>query len=151
MTHEDRKHAMYEQGRANAQSLQSKAPKMNGTELYAADRDIPGFTAALAVKNMLKRTAGFICLSPAGRVVRLLQPYDSTIYTQVPEELPAQWGFVWSTDPAKALPFVALSTSPYNKGDCCTDGGKVYRSTLDNNVWAPSAYSQGWEEVIYEN
>ena len=86
-------------------------------------------------------------MSPAGRVVRLLQPYDSTIYTQVPEELAAQWGFVWSTDPAKALPFVAISTSPYKKGDCCTEGGKVYRSTLDNNVWSPSAYPQGWDEV----
>ena len=147
MTQDDRKKAMYDQGRANAQSLQSKAPEMTGTELYAADRDIPGFTAACTVKNMLKRAAGFICLSPAGRVVRLLQPYDSTIYTQEPEELPAQWGFVWSTDPAKALPFVALSTSPYNKGDCCTEGSKVYRSTLDNNVWSPSAYPQGWEEV----
>lgn len=147
MTQDDRKKAMYDQGRANAQSLQSKAPEMTGTELYAADRDIPGFTAACTVKNMLKRAAGFICLSPAGRVVRLLQPYDSTIYTQEPEELPAQWGFVWSTDPAKALPFVAISTSPYNKGDCCTEGSKVYRSTLDNNVWSPSAYPQGWEEV----
>lgn len=147
MTHEDRKHAMYEQGRANAQNLQSKAPKMTGTELYAADRDIPGFTAALAVKNMLERTAGFICLSPAGRVVRLLQPYDSTIYTQVPEELAAQWGFVWSTDPAKALPFVAIATSPYNIGDCCTEDGKTYRSKRANNVWSPSAYPAGWEET----
>ena len=96
---------------------------------------------------MLERKAGFVCRSSAGRVVRLVQLYDSTIYTQEPEELPAQWGFAWSTDPAKALPFVAMATSPYNKGDCCTEGSKVYRSTLDNNVWSPSAYPQGWEEV----
>mgnify|MGYP006946912421 FL=1 len=96
---------------------------------------------------MLERKAGFVCQSSAGRVVRLVQPYDSTIYTKEPEELPAQWGFAWSTDPAKALPFVAMATSPYNKGDCCTEGSKVYRSTLDSNVWSPSAYPQGWEEV----
>ena len=43
---------------------------------------------------MLERKAGFVCRSTAGRVVRLLQPYDSTIYnTQEPEELEAQWGF----------------------------------------------------------
>lgn len=96
---------------------------------------------------MLERKAGFVCQSSAGRVVRLVQPYDSTIYTKEPEELPAQWGFAWSTDPAKALPFVAMSTSPYNKGDCCTEGSNVYRSTLDNNVWSPSAYPQGWKEV----
>ena len=58
---------------------------------------------------------------------------------------------MWSTDPAKALPFVAISTSPYSVGECCTEGGKVYRSTIDNNVWAPSAYPQGWEEVTAED
>lgn len=97
--------------------------------------------------NMLNRKAGFVCLSSAGRVVKLLQPYDSTIYTQEPEELTAQWGVDWSTDPAKALPFVAISTSPYGKGDCCTEGGKTWRNTIANNVWSPSAYPQGWEEV----
>ena len=77
----------------------------------------------------------------------VLQPYDSTIYTGEPETLPAQWGFVWSTDPAKALPFVTMSTSPYMKGDCCTDGGKVWRSTINNNVWSPDTYPQGWTEL----
>lgn len=147
MTQEERKSIMYAQGRANALALQEKAPDMTGTELNAVDSDIPGFKAAVANKNMLERKAGFVCRSSAGRVVRLVQPYDSTIYTQVPEELPAQWGFVWSTDPAKALPFVAISTSPYNKGDCCTDGGVIYRSTIANNVWSPSAYPAGWEAV----
>ncbi len=148
MTQEERKKIMYDQGRANALALQDKAADMTGTELYAQDGDIPTFAAAVKNSNMLDRSAGFVCRSSAGRVVRLVQPYDSTIYTQEPEELPAQWGFAWSTDPAKALPFIAMSTSPYNKGDCCTDGSKVYRSTLDNNVWSPSAYPQGWEEVI---
>lgn len=121
---------------------------MTGTELNAVDNNIPSFKAAVGNKNMLERKIGFVCRSSAGRVVRLVQPYDSTIYTREPEELPAQWGFAWSTDPAKALPFVAMSTSPYNKGDCCTEDGKVYRSTLDNNVWSPSAYPQGWEGVM---
>ena len=143
----DPKTVMYEEGRRQALDLQSRAPEMTGTELYAEDACIPDFLAAKAKQNMLDRPVGFVCKSSAGRVVRLLQVYDSDIYTQEPEELPAQWGFAWSTDPAKALPFVAMSTSPYNKGDCCTEGSKVYRSTLDNNVWSPSAYPQGWEEV----
>ena len=144
----DPKQIMYDEGRRQALALQEKAPEMTGTELYAEDGNIPSFLAAKATMNMLDRPAGFVCKSTAGRVVRLIQNYDSDIYTQEPEELPAQWGFAWSTDPAKALPFVAMSTSPYNKGDCCTEGSKVYRSTLDNNVWSPSAYPQGWEEVI---
>lgn len=147
MTQEERKSIMYAQGRANALKLQKEAPGMTGTALYAADKDIPTFSASVANSNMLERAAGFVCLSPSGRVVRLVQPYDSTIYTQEPEDLPAQWGFAWSTDPAKALPFIALATSPYSKGDCCTENGKVWRSTIDNNVWSPAAYPQGWEEV----
>lgn len=147
MTQEERKTAMYNQGRADAMTLQDKSPSMTGTELYAVEDKIPSFAAAVANANMLTRAPGFVCRSTAGRVVKLLQVYDSTIYTQEPEDLPAQWGFKWSTDPEKALPFIALSTSPYMTGDCCTEGGKTYRSKIDNNVWAPSAYAQGWEEV----
>ena len=138
---------MQQAGLTQAQALQAKAPEMAGTELYAAEDYIPTFQAAKAAKNMLERSPGFVCRSTAGRVVRLLQVYDSTVYTQEPEALPAQWGFVWSTDPDKALPFIAMSTSPYDTGECCTEGGHVYRSKMDNNVWAPSGYPQGWEEV----
>lgn len=134
-----------QRGRMAAQEVQNKAPDMTGTELYAVDDRIPRFTAACEKLNMLERPVGFVCKTSAGRVVKLLQVYDSTVYTQEPEELPAQWGFVWSTDPAKALPFVALSTSPYMTGDCCTEDGVAYRSLIDNNVWAPSEYPQGWE------
>lgn len=147
MTQEDRKKAMYNQGRADALALQDKSGSMTGTELYAAEDKIPSFTAAVQNANMLTRSPGFVCRSTAGRVVKLLQVYDSTVYTQEPEDLPAQWGFKWSTDPEKALPFIALSTSPYMTGDCCTEGGETYRSKIDNNVWAPSAYAQGWEAV----
>ena len=143
--------AMYDRGLADAADLQERSGSMDGTALYAEEEKIPSFAAACAKMNMLQRPVGFVCKSSAGRVVRLLQVYDSTIYPGEPETLPAQWGFVWSTDPAKALPFVAISTSPYSVGECCTEGGKVYRSTIDNNVWAPSAYPQGWEEVTAED
>lgn len=137
-----------QRGRFAAQEIQTNAPEMTGTELYAVDDRIPRFKAACAKLNMMERPVGFVCKSTAGRVVRLLQPYDSAIYTQEPEELPAQWGFVWSTDPDKALPFVAMSTSPYNTGECCSENGVVYRSVIDNNVWAPSAYASGWEVCL---
>lgn len=136
-----------DRGRMAAQEVQTKAPDMTGTELNAADDRIPRFAAAVAKQNMLERPVGFVCKSSAGRVVKLLQPYDSTIYPQEPEDLPAQWGFVWSQDPAKALPFIALSTSPYMTGDCCTENGAPFRSTIDNNVWSPSSYPAGWVAV----
>ena len=138
-------------GWSAAQDIQAHAPDMTGTELYAQEDYIPDFQAAKAAKNMLERPAGqengFVCRSTAGRVVRLIQVYDSETYPQEPEELPAQWRFVWSTDPAKALPFIALSTSPYATGDCCTESGHVWRSKIDTNTWAPSSYAQGWEDL----
>ena len=93
MTQEERKSIMYAQGRANALALQAKAPEMTGTELYAAGSDITGWKAAVANNSMLGRKVGCVCRTAAGSVVRLLLPYDSTIYTQEPEKLPAQWGF----------------------------------------------------------
>lgn len=139
--------AMKDRGFYDASELQARSDGMTGTELYAEEEKIPAFAAAVALKNMLERPVGFVCKSPTGRVVKLLQLYDSSVYTQEPENLPAQWGFVWSTDPAKALPFIALSTSPYNTGDCCTEEGVAYRSKMDGNVYAPSAYPDGWEVV----
>lgn len=138
---------MKRSGKLAAQNIQDKSGTMTGTELNAENAYIPNFKAACEKMNMLKRPVGFVCKSSAGRVVKLLQVYDSTIYTQEPEELPAQWGFVWSDDPAHALPFIALSTSPYMKGNCCTENDVVYRSLIDNNVYAPSAYPQGWDVV----
>lgn len=135
-------------GKLVAQSVQTRSSEMTGTELNAESTYIPDFIAACKKMNMLARPVGFVCKSSAGRVVKLLQVYDSTVYTQEPEDLPAQWGFVWSDDPAHALPFIALSTSPYMKGNCCTENGEVFRSLIDNNVYAPSAYPQGWEKVV---
>lgn len=127
-----------------AENVQAKASGMTGTELYEEEEFIPDFNPE---RQYLNFKAGYVCKSAAGRLVKLIQPYDSTIYTQQPEELAAQWGFYWSKDPAKALPFVALSTSPYDTGDCCTEKGRVYRSKFDGNFHAPSAWPEGWEEV----
>ena len=137
---------MKRSGKLAAQSVQTRSADMTGTELNGEEMYIPTFQAACAKMNMLSRPIGFVCRSTAGRVVKLLQVYDSSIYTQEPEDLPAQWGFVWSNDPAHARPFVAISTSPYMKGNCCTEAGRVFRSTIDNNVYAPSAYPPGWQE-----
>lgn len=141
--------AMRERGRATALGVQREAPTLTGTELNDKDDYIPMFTESIKVKNMLNREVGFVCRSSAGRVVKLLQVYNSDIYTNEPEELPAQWGFVWSQNPEKAKPFIALSTSPYNKGDCCIgiNDNYIYKSLIDNNVFSPTDYPAGWEKV----
>lgn len=135
----------HDRGRMDALEVQEKSHDMTGTELNEVEDRIPQFMEAVKKMNMLERAVGFVCKSSEGRVVKLLQNYDSTIYTGEPEELPAQWGFVWSCDPKHAKPFVALSTSPYMTDNCCSEDGKIYRSKIDNNVWSPSAYPDGWE------
>lgn len=39
------------------------------------------------------------------------------------------------------------STNPYMKGDRVIFEGVVYESTVDNNIWAPNAYPQGWSVI----
>ena len=140
---------MKEAGLARAQTLQAQAPDMTGTELCAAEDFIPDFQAACALKNMLERTAGFVCRSSAGRVVKLLQPYDSSIYTQEPEELPAQWGFQWSTDPAKATPYAEPqgTRGMYQTDECCTENGHVWKCTQANTVYPPSQLPGSWTDL----
>lgn len=139
--------AMYAKGLADAADLQERSATMDGTALYAEEDKIPDFQSARQAKNMLQREAGFICRSTVGRIMKLIQPYDSDIYTQEPEELAAQWAPYWSKDPLKALPFIVLSTAPYMTGDCCTDVGRVWQAKQDNVVWAPSTNPEFWTDL----
>ena len=142
-----------DRGRMAAQAVQEASHTMTGTELNAADDRIPRFAEAVKYKNMLNRKAGqedgFVCMSSAGRVVRLIQNYDSDAFTSEPEELPAQFRFVWSHDPAKAQPFIASSTSYYNTGDCCLNrAGQAVRSKIDVNTFDPDVNPEFWEAAV---
>lgn len=150
--------AMYDRGLVDAKDLQARSAEMDGTALYAEEEKIPDFAAAVKVKNMLERKAGqtdgFVCKASSGRVCRLIQAYDSDTYPQEPDsaELVSQWRIVYSKDPLKALPFLqdgaVLAVSYYNKDECCTDAGHVWRSTYDGaNVWAPSTNPEFWFDL----
>lgn len=139
---------MKKYGMAAAQALQEKSESMTGTELYDEYGFIPSFYAAVAKKNMLERPAGFVCRSPHGRVVMLRQPYDSTIYTAEPEEMPAQWRFKWSKNPKHALPYLKSAENPYDVGDCCVWNDEIYRSTIPSNTYSPEEYPDGWELCV---
>lgn len=148
-----------DRGRMAAQAVQEASPTMTGTELNAADDRIPRFAEAVKKQNMLYRKAGqedgFVCRSSAGRVVRLIQNYDSDTWLHEdgsrwePEELTAQFRFVWSHDHAKAQPFIASSTSYYNTGDCCLNkAGQAVRSKIDVNTFDPDVNPEFWETAV---
>ena len=141
-------------GRMAALELQEKSADMTSEELYAFSYRIPNFRAAAQKENMMNRKAdrytGFVCVSAAGNICRLLQNYDSDVFKGEPETLRAQWGRVWSNDPAKAEDFVADANSPFHKGNCCKENGEVFRSKVNDNVHAPSAAPDLWEKVEEE-
>ena len=138
---------MRKYGEATAKALQEKADTMTGTELHKEIAFIPSFYAALAKCNMLQRTKGFVCRTPQGNVVKLNQPYDSDIYKEEPEQLTAQWGFKWSTDPKLAKPHLKSAESPYGVDECCIWEGGIYASTMKDNTYTPTEYPQGWRFV----
>lgn len=39
------------------------------------------------------------------------------------------------------------STNPYQIGDKVRFDGHVYESTINNNIWSPSAYPAGWKLI----
>ena len=79
---------MRQYGKNRASTVQIESPTMTGTELNAQDGHIPDFVAACQKMNMMQRKAGrtdgFVCKSSAGRVVRLIQNYDSDVFTAEP-------------------------------------------------------------------
>jgi len=61
--------------------------------------------------------------------------------------------FVRVDDPGEEWPEWVQPTGAqdaYMTGDKVTFEGEHYISLIDNNVWSPSAYPQGWENVPIE-
>lgn len=91
--------------------------------------------------------------------IGMLRQYDGDLYECVqahttqadwtPEATPALWKIksapgvipVWSQPD---------STNPYMIGDKVTYNGRIYESTIDDNVWEPGAVGSEtlWEEVV---
>ena len=64
------------------------------------------------------------------------------------DELPALYTKVVPKGVIRTIPNPITSTKSFSKGErgIWTDG-KVYESTIDNNVWTPTAYPTGWKVV----
>lgn len=141
----DPKTVMYDEGRRQALALQERAPAMTDTEIIAQESNVPAWDPA---KDYSAWSAGYP-VTDEGQVWRLLQPHNAAHYTGRPATLRALWGLTHTTDPAKAKPWVAPYgiSGLYMTGECCTENGSVYRSTQDNNPYAPSAYPEWWENV----
>ncbi len=90
-------------------------------------------------------------VTASGTLYKCLQDHTSQS-DWAPGAAPSLWAKVLvtgndDTPPAWEQPD---STNPYMKRDRVTYGGKVYESTIDNNVWKPDAYPQGWKVIETE-
>lgn len=82
-----------------------------------------------------------------GTMYKVLQDHTSQ-EGWTPEAAPSLFAKVLTSTTGEPLPWEQPgSTNPYMAGDRVTYNGKVYESTIDNNVWAPDAYPAGWKEI----
>lgn len=135
---------MREIGLQAATKLQEQASNLTETEIIERETDIPEFNPE---KQYLNWATGSV-VRDDDQVWKLLQPYDSTIYTDKPKNLRAQWGLCHTKNPKKAKPYVEPqgTSGVYMKDECCMQNDVIYVSAIDNNVWPPDQYPAGWEE-----
>ena len=82
-----------------------------------------------------------------GILYRCLQAHNSQdVWT--PIAAPSLWAKVLIPD-ANVIPEWEQpdSTNPYMIGDKVTFEGNIYESTINNNIWSPSAYPAGWKQL----
>ena len=80
-----------------------------------------------------------------GVLYKCLQAHTSQS-TWTPTDAPSLWAKVLIPTPGEIPDWEQpSSTNPYAKGDKVKHNGKIWISTIDNNVWEPGVY--GWSEV----
>ena len=136
-----------ERGRNAALNLANRAPDMDGTALIAEQDHIPAWSeaAVYTVKHV-----GF-AVQDGDQVYVILQPHTPAHNPGFrPADLPAIYSIRHTKDPARAKPFREPygTSGVYAQGDCCVYNGAVYRSVYGgDNVWKPTDFPSGWEEV----
>lgn len=143
--------AMHTVGAADASAIAAKSVsgEADGTVLIAAEEQIPTWRQRDYTDVPIGTPYKY-----GDQVYKLWQAHDATNQPDwSPDKAVSLWDICHTTDPSKAKPYVTPqgTRGMYQIGDVCTEGGIIYRSTIDNNVWQPSAYPQGWKEITDEN
>lgn len=137
-----------ERGRAAALALASQAADLTGTELIAAENDIPAWNENGAYT---KDHIGYP-VQDKGQVYIILQAHTPSHNPGVrPADLPAIYSITHTKDPERAKPYTAPNGTSglYMKDEVCTKDGQTWKSTQDNNPYPPNETGTGafWEVV----
>lgn len=132
-----------DRGRAAALNLASRAPDLDGTAIIAEQNHVPVWdeNAVYTEKHI-----GFP-VQDNGQVYTIIQAHTPANNPGMrPADLPAIYSIKHTTEPKLAKPYMAPNgqSGMYMTDDCTVENGGVYRSTVDNNVWSPIDYPDGW-------
>ena len=133
-------------GRAAALSLAARASGLDGTALIAEQGHVPAWREDAVYTT---EHVGFP-VQDGGQVYTILQPHTPAHNPGVrPAGLPAIYSIKHTTDPKRAKHYMAPNgtSGMYMKDECAVENGRVYRSVIDNNVWAPAGYPAGWADL----
>ena len=88
------------------------------------------------------------------RVIFEEKEYESLVDNNVwsPSANPSGWQLIEEEVEEPETPTVPEwvqpdATTAYMTGDKVIFEGKTYESLIDNNIWSPTAYPQGWQEI----
>lgn len=137
-----------QRGRAAALNLANRTVNdgLDGTAIIAEQDHVPAWS-----EQAVYTLAHVGCpVQDGDQVYTILQPHTPAHNPGFrPADLPAIYSIQHTKDPARAKPYMAPNgtSGMYMIGDFCRVDVKVFRSTVDNNVWHPNDYPAGWEEV----
>lgn len=150
MTSNDIKIIMRKQGKADALDLAARAPGMDGTAIIAEESKVPLFVWGTDY-------SGCPVGAPIGQIVdgelqiyTMLVPVNTANYPGIaPNSERSLYSLCHTKDPARAKPFVApLGISGmYQVGECCLDGGHVWRNLFPDNAYRPTILPDRWEDL----
>lgn len=85
-----------------------------------------------------------------GRIFKVIQAHTS-LEEWTPSRAPSLFAEILTSEDGEPQEWQQpSSTNPYLTGDKVIYEGKVYESLIDNNVWNPIDYPNGWREIIEE-
>lgn len=65
-----------------------------------------------------------------------------------PDNAPTLWEDISYKDGIRIIPETITAGLEFSKDELGYWGDTLYKSLIDNNVWTPIAYPQGWEKII---
>lgn len=139
-----------QRGRAAALDLASRAGSMDGTAIIAEESSVPMFVWGKDYSNCPAGAPIGYEIDGEVQIFTMITPVNTANYPGIaPETERSLYSLCHTKDPARAKPFIApLGTSGmYSAGECCVDGGHVWKSLVDNNVYSPTEYAANWTDL----